>query len=178
MQHNLTAGAQSDTMCLNLLQNSSAINLAGNEREAAMRSWFRSSTPSRFAAVVIAALLCGMGPAWAGGGGSDGGFSQLFLQQVCGFVGATSCPQLPTLTQIILGISGYQNTPPDFVRSPLGNFAGICSVSENGSGLPLCAESNAVTTVNPLAPSSIALTDLPNLTPLAFQAVSGQAVTP
>ncbi len=143
-----------------------------------MRSRISPSTPSRFAAVVIAALLCGMGPAWAGGGGSDGGFSQLFLQQVCSFVGATSCPQLPTLTQIILGISGYQNTPPDFVRSPLGNFAGICSVSENGSGLPLCAESNAVTTVNPLAPSSIALTDLPNLTPLAFQAVSGQAVTP
>lgn len=143
-----------------------------------MRTPIGASSISRFAGVMIGAWLCGMGPAWAGGGGSDGGISQAFVQQVCDLVGATSCPQLPTLTQIILGIADYQNTPPDFVRGPLGNFAGICSVSENGSGLPLCTESNAVTTVNPLAPSSIALTDLPNLTPLAFRAVSGLAVTP
>ena len=143
-----------------------------------MGSWIRSSTISHFAGVVTAAFLCGTGPAWAGGGGSDGGVSQPLLQQVCGLVGATSCPQLPTLTQIILGISDYQNTPPGFVRGFLGNFSGICSVSEDGSGLPLCAVSNAVTTVNQLAPSSIALTDLPNLTPLAFQAVLGQAVMP
>jgi hypothetical protein len=141
-----------------------------------MRTLIGASAISRFAGVMMGAWLCGMGPAWAGGGGSDDGVSQPFLQQVCDLVDATSCPQLPTLTQIILGISDYQNTPPDFVRGPLGNFAGICSVS--GNPLPLCAESNAVTTVNPLAPSSIALTDLPNLTPLAFQAVSGQAVTP
>jgi hypothetical protein len=44
--------------------------------------------------------------------------------------------------------------------------------------LPICSENNAVSTVNPLAPSSIALSDLPSLTPIAFQAVSGQPATP
>jgi hypothetical protein len=140
----------------------------------------RSSVISRFAGVMMTVWLCGIGPAWAGGGGSDGGASfQMFLQQVCGLVGATSCFTVPTLTQIILGISDYENAPPDFVRGPLGNFAGICSVSTTGTGgLPICSENNAVSTVNPRAPSSITLSDLPNLTPLAFQAVSGQPATP
>src|SRR5207245_2786390 len=142
----------------------------------AMRTWVGSSAIFRFAGVVTTACLCGTGPAWAGGGGNDAGPFQPFLEQVCGLVGATACPQMPTLTQIILGISDFQNTPPDFVRGPLGNFAGLCSVS--GNPLQLCSEFNAVTTVNPLAPSSIALSDLPNLTPLAFQAVSGQPATP
>jgi hypothetical protein len=144
-----------------------------------MRTRVGSSTISRLVGVMTAAWLCGTGPVWAGDGGNDAGPFQPFLQEVCGFVGATSCPQMPTLTQIILGISDFQNTPPDFVRGPLGNFAGICSVSGTGNtGLPICSEANAVTTLNPLAPSSIALSDLPSLTPLAFQAVSGQAATP
>jgi hypothetical protein len=145
-----------------------------------MRTWIGSSAISRFAGVMMTAWLCGMGPAWAGGGGSDGGAAfQGFLQEVCDFVGASSCPTVPTLTQIILGISDYQNTPPDFVRGPLGAIGmagGGCSFS--GTPLPLCSDTNAVSTVNPLAPSSIALSDLSNLTPLAFQAVPGQAVTP
>jgi hypothetical protein len=146
-----------------------------------MRTLIGTSATSRFAAAVTAALLCGMGPAWAGGGGSDGGASQPLLQAVCFFIGVPegSCPQPPTLTQIILGISGYQNAPPDFVRGPqgmVGQSGNPCSVS--GNPFQLCAEFNAVTTVNRLAPSSITLADLPNLTPLAFQAVSGQAVRP
>jgi hypothetical protein len=47
--------------------------------------------------------------------------------------------------------------------------------------LPICSENNAVSTVNPLAPSSITLSDLSNLTPVAFQAVNsapGQAPIP
>jgi hypothetical protein len=111
-----------------------------------------------------------MGPAWAGGGGSDGGTSQSFLDGACALVGAQPCLNLPTLAQIILGISDYQNTPPDFVRGPLGNIGtqggSPCSVS--GSPFPLCSANNAVGTVNPLAPSSITLSDLSNLTPLAF----------
>jgi hypothetical protein len=153
-----------------------------------MRKLIGLSAISRFAGVMMGAWLCGVGPAWAGGGGSDGGVSQVLLQAACDLVGvpAASCPQPPTLTQIILGISGYQNTPPDFVRGPLGSFVflqgdGLCSVSGapspvTGTFLPLCSAFNAVTTVNRLAPSSIALTDLPKLTPLAFQAGSPQAV--
>src|SRR5262249_27454354 len=140
-----------------------------------MRRWVGSSAISRFAGAVTIGWLCTIGPAWAGGGGSDGGVSQPFLDQVCQLIGVPtgsspgSCIKPPTLTQIILGISGYQNTPPDFVRGPLGNIgtqgATPCSVA--GSPFPLCS---AVTTVNPLAPSSIALSDLSNLTPLPFKA--------
>src|SRR5262249_34866585 len=118
--------------------------------------------------------LCGIGSAWAGGGGNDTGGAQGALNAVCSLAGTASCPQLPTVTQLILAISDFQNTPPDFVRGPL--FFNSCSVSGNAG--QLCSEFNAVTTVNPLAPSEIALTDLPNLTPLAFQAVFGQAATP
>jgi hypothetical protein len=144
-----------------------------------MRTRIGSSAISRFAGMMITACFCGTGPAWAGGGGSDAGAFQGLLQQVCDLVGATSCYQVPTLAQVVLGISDYQNTPPDFVRGPLGNVGmsgGGCSFS--GNPLPLCSETNAVTTVNPLTPSSNALSDLANLTPLAFQAVSGQPATP
>jgi hypothetical protein len=79
----------------------------------------------------------------------------------------TSCPQLPTVTQIALELSGLQNTPPDFVRGPLGNFLGTCSVSGN-SGLPVCSEAKAVNAVNPPAPVPITLSDLSTLTPLRF----------
>jgi hypothetical protein len=80
------------------------------------------------------------------------------------------------LTQIVLAISDFENAPPDFVRGPLGTF-NLCGVSAN-AGLQICTDANAISTVNPLAPSSIALSDLPNLTPLAFQAASGQAAAP
>src|SRR5438477_5203531 len=94
------------------------------------------SISRRLAAVGTALWLSVAGPAWAGDGGDDAGAYQPFLQQVCDLVGAASCPQVPTLTQIVLGISNFQNTPPDFVRGPLGNLFGICSVS--GTPLPLC----------------------------------------
>ena len=135
------------------------------------------SAISRIVGVATTAWLCGIGSAWASGGGNDTGGAQGILNGICPLVGASSCPQLPTVTQIILAISDFQNTPPDFVRGPL--YFNLCSVPGNaGLNLPLCSEFNAVTTVNPRAPSAIALTDLPNLTPLAFQAVSGQAATP
>jgi hypothetical protein len=125
------------------------------------------SAISRSVGAASAVWLCGMGSAWAGGGGNDAGTFQPFLNQVCGLVGMTSCPQLPTFTQIVLEISGLQNTPPDFVRGPMGNFFGVCSVSGN-SGLPVCSEKNAINAVNPPAPVSITLSDLSSLTPLRF----------
>jgi hypothetical protein len=134
----------------------------------------RSSAISRFAGALTIGWLCGIGSAWAGDGGDDQGFFQQALDTVCNNYGLT-CLQLPTLTQIILGIADFQNTPPDFVRGPQGNVIS-CSVSGN-NGLGVCSATSAVTTVNPLAPSSIALSDLPNLTPLGFQA-GGQAAIP
>src|SRR5437899_4601543 len=110
-----------------------------------MRARVRALAISRLAGVVTAAWLCSIGAASAGDGGDDAGSFHPLLNQVCGLVGMTSCPQLPTVTQIVLEISGLQNTPPDFIRGPLGNSAGSggCSVSGN-SGLPVCSEAKAV----------------------------------
>ncbi len=88
----------------------------------------RSFTFSRLAAAAIAASLWWAGPAWAGGGGADASTLQSSLNAICGEVGMTStCPQLPTATQIFLEISGLLNSPPDDVRnifavSPCGNL--------------------------------------------------------
>jgi hypothetical protein len=78
-----------------------------------------------------------------------------------------------------LAISDYQNTTPDFVRGPLGNIgSGTSPCFLWGNFGPICSTTNAVSTVNPPAPSSITLSDLSNLMPLAFEAVSGQPATP
>ncbi len=137
----------------------------------------------------FAALWLSAGPAWAGGGGRDAGTFQPFLDFICAQVGMTDCPQLPTVTQIILELSALQNTPPDGVRGPLE--LGSCTVSGN-SGLPVCSQTNAFNAVNPsaqskpgplalspialaglsspttLAASPIAAPNLSSLTPLAF----------
>jgi hypothetical protein len=141
-----------------------------------MRAWLGSLTISRSAGVVAAAWLCSIGSAWAGDSGSDTGV-QAALNSVCTAVGMTSCPQVPTITQAILEISGLENAAPDFVRGPEANFqtfGGLCSVS-SGTG-PVCSKANAVNAVNPTAASSVEVSDLPSLTPLAFTTGKGLAV--
>jgi hypothetical protein len=92
-----------------------------------------------------------------------------------------TCPKVPTITQAILQMSGVATAAPDYVRGPQGNlvvagFTGVqCSVSGNG-GLPACSQTNAVNAVNPPAASSVDVSDLPNLTALAFTTGKGQAV--
>jgi hypothetical protein len=142
-----------------------------------MRTSVRPSAISRFAGVVFTAWLCGMASASAGDGGSDLGI-QSVLDTVCTDVGMTSCPKVPTITQAILQISGLENAAPDYVRGPQGNlavkqFAPLCSVS---AGKLSCSQANAINAVNPPAASPVAVSDLPNLTPLAFTTVKGQAV--
>ena len=141
-----------------------------------MRARVGSSAISRFAGVA-AAVFCGMGSAWAGDGGSDLGI-QSVLNTICAEVGMTSCPKVPTITQAILEMSGLENAAPDFVRGPQGpialaQFAPLCSVS---SGTSSCSLANAINTVNRPAASPVAVSDLPNFTPLAFTTVKGQAV--
>src|SRR5207302_7455294 len=120
-----------------------------------------------------------MGSAWAGDGGSDLGI-QSVLNIICAEVGMTSCPKVPTITQAILEISGLANASPDYVRGPQGNlvvaqFQPLCSVS-SGTGLPVCSQANAINAVSPPAASSVAVSDLAGLMPLAFTTVKGQAV--
>ena len=143
-----------------------------------MRARGGSSAISRFAGVV-AAVLCGIGSAWAGDGGTDLGI-QSVLNTICADVGMTSCPKVPTITQAILEISGLANAAPDYVRGPQGNlvvaqFEPLCSVS-SGTGLPVCSQANAINAVSPPAASSVAVSDLAGLMPLAFTTVKGQAV--
>jgi hypothetical protein len=144
-----------------------------------MRTRVRSSAISRFAGVVTTVWLCGMGSAWAGGGGSDLAI-QSVLNTICDDVGMTSCPKVPTITQAILQMSGLANAAPDYVRGPEGplavqQLAPLCSVS-SGTIFNVCSQANAISAVNPLAGSPVAVSDLPSLTPLAFTTGKGQAV--
>ncbi len=157
-----------------------------------MRGSFRSPQISYLASAVAALWLCGTGSAWAGGGGgADASSLQMaLLDPLCDFLGTTSCPQLPTINQIVLEISALENTPPNLVRSQvigvqLGPVPGACTVAGNFS-FPVC-DTVAINAVNPpsrsnpgpLAPSPIALASLSSLTPLAFISplnVAGSAV--
>ena len=150
-----------------------------------MHTLLASSSMSRVAGAVFAAWLCGMGPAGAGTAGGDVDF-QGALAVVCNHVGVTSCPQVPTITQAILAISGFENAAPDFVRGPQGsfatpdfNFGGLCSVSSGNPKLPaVCSQANAINAVNPPAASPVDVSDLPNLTPLAFATGKGLPAVP
>jgi len=150
-----------------------------------VHAFFGSSTVSRIVGAVTALWLSSAGPALAGGGGEDAGTFQSFLGSpngstgLCSLLGMTSCPQLPTLTQIVLQIAALENSPPDLVRSPQQQFApvgglGICTVAGNfqsssGVGLPVCSQANGINAINPPAPS-VSLSDL---RPLAFMPTTG-----
>ena len=145
-----------------------------------MRGSVRSSRIFSLAGAVAAVWLCGTGSAWAGhGGGGDASSLQMaLLDPLCDFLGMTSCPQLPTINQIVLEISALENTPPNLVRSQvigvqLGPVPGACTVAGNFS-FPVC-DTLAINAVNPplrsnlgpLSPSPIALASLSNPTTLA-----------
>jgi hypothetical protein len=128
------------------------------------------------AGAVAALWLCGAGSAWAGGGGGpDAGPDQTSLDALCSFLGVTSCPQLPTVTQIVLEYAALGTSSPDFVRGP-GKFGGFggCSVAGN-LGQP--CDTFGINAVSRPTPSPIGLPDLGKLTPLAFTInKQGQAV--
>lgn len=136
-------------------------------------------------AAVVTALLSFAAPAWAGDGGDDSGAFQAALDNVCNLLGVnTASCKVPTLTQVVLEVASLQNTSPDFVRGPLGNFnvsptafGGLCDVvaSAGGNALPACSQA-AVNAVNPPAPSPVEPSDLSSLTPMAFVGGKGQAV--
>jgi hypothetical protein len=136
----------------------------------------RAFTKSRLAAIVASVWLCFTPPAWAGGGGEDGGAVQPILNSFCALVGVTSCPQLPTVTQVALEISALSNSAPDFVRS---QFFGLCTVAGNFGFLPCNAF--AVSAANgpvlsddpPPRPASISLSSLSSL---AFTSGQGAPV--
>ena len=123
----------------------------------------RSLTKSPLAMIGAALWLAVAGPAWAGAGGEDGGVIQPSLNFVCGLLGMTSCPQLPTATQVVLELAGLETSAPDYVRGPLR--LQLCSVAGN-DGQP--CDKFAINALNKTVPSPVGVADLANLTPLAF----------
>jgi hypothetical protein len=129
--------------------------------------------------------LCATGSAWAGGGGGGEDLASLngMLKSSCRLLGipTASCPQLPTISQAVLQVAAWQNTPPEAVRATnqivMGNHvdAGNPSrppaldkmVTVNGKPVQLTISEFPVPSVS--MPPAIGLSDLlPALTPLAF----------
>src|SRR5215469_2245609 len=115
-----------------------------------MRASIRYSVISRLGGAVGAIWLCGAGAAWAGGGSGDTASAQKDVSALCTLFSMT-CPQLPTVTQLILQITGLENTSPDIAR-----YAESFSPTA------------AVNAVNP--PAGNNPFDLTKVTPLAFVA--------
>jgi hypothetical protein len=143
---------------------------------------YRAVSNLRAAAVL---WLCATGSAWAGGGGGGEDLASLngMLKGSCSLLGipTASCPQLPTISQAVLQVAAWQNTPPEAVRATnnivMGNHvdAGNPSrppahdktVTVNGKPVPLTISEFPVPSVS--MPPAIGLSDLlPALTPLAF----------
>jgi hypothetical protein len=130
--------------------------------------------------------LCATGSAWAGGGGGGedlDGLNATLTNGLCPLlrIPTSSCPQLPTISQAVLQIAAWQNTPPEAVRAThdivMGNHvdAGNPSrppaldktVTVNGEPMQLRISGFPVPSVS--MPPAIGLVDLlPALTPLAF----------
>lgn len=82
-----------------------------------MRRSVKLSKGSRLVGAAAALWLLCAGSAWAGDGGESGISLQGVLDDICAVFGATTCPQLPTVTQQVIEIAGLTNNPPDIVRA-------------------------------------------------------------
>jgi hypothetical protein len=119
-------------------------------------------------AFTMLALWLNTGAARAGGGGADAGNLQTTLNGFCGVFGMTSCPQLPTASQLVLEIAGLTTAPPDVVRSQ-GALSTTTSVNAVNppAGSPIAPAIAAPG--SPTAPSAV--------TPLAFVSGASAAAT-
>jgi hypothetical protein len=115
---------------------------------------FARSIMARITLAVVA-LWLGAGPARAGGGGADALGLQNSLNTLCGLLSMSTCPQLPTASQLVIEISALKTASPELVR-----FEGE---------LPPPSPADVINAVNPPA--------APNLVPLAFVSGTTAAVT-
>jgi hypothetical protein len=84
---------------------------------------------------------------------------------------------MPTVTQVVLQISGLENAAPDFVRGQQANFQkfdGLCSVIP--SSTLLACNQFVIDALNPPAAISVGVSDLASFTPLAFTTGKGVPV--
>jgi hypothetical protein len=147
-----------------------------------MRASIRRSTFSPISGAVVGLWLCSAGAAWAGDGASVGSVQSIVFDPLCQFLGITSCPQFPTVNQLVAEISALQNTPPNVVRNQLiGLYAGLdqssgaCSVAGNSFGFfPFVpCDTLAINAVNPGLSGNVSQKALSGLAPLAFAPVQG-----
>src|SRR5689334_759259 len=72
---------------------------------------------SRLVGAVAAVWLSGVGSAWAGGSADAGNLQANVLKPLCDLLDMkTTCPTLPTVTQLVLQIAGLENASPEMVR--------------------------------------------------------------
>jgi len=128
-----------------------------------MQASLRSSWIARLIGAFVA-LSLSAGSAWAGGS-QDLGTLQDALDSACSVLQMTSCPQLPTLTQLVLEIAGLESTPLEDARF---ENAIVPTVAINAVNPP------AGNALNPPAGSPLALS---KVAPLAFISTSGGAAT-
>jgi hypothetical protein len=142
-----------------------------------MRVFARLSKFLSLTAAAVAGSLCFGTPALAGGGGEDASTAQSVLNMICSDIGFSPCPQLPTVSQIVLEISGLINSPPDDVRAVFlvncGSFLFTpCPPVVDPANAPVAVNAVNAPVKSPSASASVAIS---YLTPLAFK--PGPAVT-
>jgi hypothetical protein len=82
-----------------------------------MRRTGSTSTKAAFVGAAFSTWVIFCGAAQAGGAGADLAGAQSALDGVCSTFGVTSCPQLPTLNQLVIENSAIGGQSPDEVRS-------------------------------------------------------------
>jgi hypothetical protein len=102
---------------------------------------FIGRTAAPLIALIAGAWLWSAAPAWAGGGSGTSEAYQAILNTTCSTFGITSCPQLPTINQVVVEIAAIEGITPAEVRAnqlsiPPGTaFDAGTLVSTSGSGL-------------------------------------------
>jgi hypothetical protein len=138
------------------------------------------ASPSRIVVGAVAALwLCAGQPARAGDGGNDLAGLQTYINDVCGFFGLSTCPQVPTISQAVLQIAAFVDIAPEAVRSssrfavPVGPYVD----AGNPSRPPAvnCSSSPCTDPLNPVTGLPVDPGVLSSLRPLAFIGASSSS---
>jgi hypothetical protein len=122
------------------------------------------------ASAALVMLLVGVAqPANAGDGGEDFSGLQNFINEVCAFLSASSCPQTPTITQAVLQTAAFINASQNVVRAdpaignlPIGSAADALNPSRPPGQTPISVNASGALPVDPSV--------LSTLQPLAFVA--------